>query len=109
MLARQYEIIVILNDADLHRTTLWRGLGWRVYDRHDNGAQDGTQGGLPDDLEQLWAVNWLDAQLHRFASVLARLDSIVYGVAEVLEGLQVGWVRPRSGGCGGGRDEGYRN
>ncbi|GLI63123.1 hypothetical protein VaNZ11_006029 [Volvox africanus] len=85
LLAKQYDVLLVLEDTDLSKIALQYGLGFqRLKARHDNKTPKGTEESLPKDLEQLYELNKLDLQLYQFGVLMARLDAIVYDAASRL-------------------------
>ncbi|GIM01724.1 hypothetical protein Vretimale_6457 [Volvox reticuliferus] len=82
LLAKQYDVLLVLEDANLLQVSLRYGLGFqRLNPRHDNKAPKSAEESLPRDLEQLYDLNQLDNQLYQFGVLMARLDAIVYDAA----------------------------
>ncbi|GIL50126.1 hypothetical protein Vafri_6434 [Volvox africanus] len=82
LLAKQYDVLLVLEDRDLFQMSLRYGLGFqRLNPRHDNKTPKSSEESLPGDLEQLYELNKLDLQLYQFGVLMARLDAIVYDAA----------------------------
>ncbi|KAG2438186.1 hypothetical protein HXX76_005792 [Chlamydomonas incerta] len=79
-LAFQYDVLLVLEDADLSNEALSYGLGWGEHELHVNAAapDSGSDDGLPSNLDLLYDLNRLDVELYRAGVVMAQLDAIVY-------------------------------
>ncbi|GIL44753.1 hypothetical protein Vafri_2257 [Volvox africanus] len=82
LLAEQYDVILVLENQEMFRQAMQYGLGWGLHERHANPGHSDPEDGLPKDLPALWELNALDAELYRFGSLMARLDAIMYEVAQ---------------------------
>ncbi|GLI64994.1 hypothetical protein VaNZ11_008419 [Volvox africanus] len=82
LLAEQFDVILVLEDQEMFRQAMRYGLGWGLHERHANPGHSDPEDGLPKDLPALWELNALDTELYRFGSLMARLDAIMYEVAQ---------------------------
>ncbi len=82
-LLQQYDVLLVLEDAELSTRAVPYGMGWHEYDLHANPENADAADGLPeqDELEALRELNTLDEQLYEYGVVLARLDGVMYDVA----------------------------
>ncbi|PNH06845.1 hypothetical protein TSOC_006756 [Tetrabaena socialis] len=94
-LAQQYDVLLVLEDAELSARNMRTGLGWQALELHANPAATDPDDPLPHDLEQLWKLNELDLQLYEYGVVLARLDAVVFEMGGAM-GTAAG-----AGGAGG--------
>ncbi|PNH05574.1 hypothetical protein TSOC_008135 [Tetrabaena socialis] len=83
-LAQQYDVLLVLEESDMSARTMRAGLGWQSYELHVNGKAPEPEDGLPTNLELLWELNRLDLQLYEYGVAMARLDAVVFSVAEAL-------------------------
>ncbi|GIM11904.1 hypothetical protein Vretimale_15356 [Volvox reticuliferus] len=78
ILAKHYDVLLVLEDENLFQASLRYGLGFqRLNPRHDNKAPKSAKESLPRDLWNLYDLNRLD----QFGVLMARLDAIVYDAA----------------------------
>lgn len=82
-LLQQYDVLLVLEDAELTARAVPYGMGWHEYDLHANPEHADAVDGLPeqDELDALTDLNRLDEQLYEYGVVLARLDGVMYDVA----------------------------
>ncbi|KXZ43926.1 hypothetical protein GPECTOR_77g23 [Gonium pectorale] len=83
LIAQQYDVLLVLEDAELSARVMHYGLGW-THDLRELHANDQTDGpdddGVPSDVDNLWPYNALDLELYKFGMTLAKLDAVLYDV-----------------------------
>ncbi|GFR48574.1 hypothetical protein Agub_g10477, partial [Astrephomene gubernaculifera] len=80
-LTQQYDVLLVLEDADLSAQAMRFGLGWEEHARHANEEHKDPESGLPTNLDMLRRLNRLDLEAYKHGVVMARLDAVLYDMA----------------------------